>query len=369
MKIAIVCDDLIQFGGQERLVLALSDIWPNAPVYSSYISKKWQKILADKDRKYVTSFMQNLPFVEVFNRNYSVFLAHILAFESFDFSEYDVVLSISSRYAHHVITKPTTKHVCYMNSPGRMFWESADYFAEEDLKKSRLTKRLFECFIAFPLNILRMLDYVAAQRVDVFIANSRTPQERIKKYYQRDSEVAYPFADLDRFKVAKTFSEADYFMVVTRLAQWKRVDIAVQACRRLGLKLKVVGDGPALGDLKKIADKNVEILGWLDDTAVAKLYAESLAIINTQCEDFGICPLEAMASGKPVIAYGKGGALETVLAGITGEFFAKQTPESLMEVLKQFNSSKYNPEKCRNQAEKFSRKVFEQSIKKVCGWN
>jgi len=147
------------------------------------------------------------------------------------------------------------------------------------------------------------------------------------------------------------------------------VDIAVQACRRLGLKLKVVGDGPALGDLKKIADKNVEILGWLDDTAVAKLYAESLAIINTQCEDFGICPLEAMASGKPVIAYGKGGALETVLAGITGEFFAKQTPESLMEVLKQFNSSKYNPEKCRNQAEKFSRKVFEQSIKKVCGWN
>jgi glycosyltransferase involved in cell wall biosynthesis len=364
MKIAIVCDDLIQFGGQERLVEAVLEIWPDAPVFAPVISKKWQKVLQNKKIKYYASFLQRFPFAEKLYRFYSVFLLHILAFESFDFNNYDVVISISSRFSHHIITRPTTKHICYMNTPGRMFWEQRDYFEEESIRGKGFKRALFDTFLSFPINFIRMLDYIAAQRVDYFIANSKTSQARIKKYYGRESRIIYPFVDLDRFKnVLKDAAISNYFLVVTRLAPWKRVDIAIEACKNLGLNLKVVGTGPALSEFKTKTASNIEILGFVSDSKVASLYANCIAFINTQYEDFGITPLEAMACGKPVIAYGRGGVLETVKDDITGEFFKEQTVQDLISVLESFDRKKYSEEDCRIQAEKFSKQRFVEDLK------
>jgi glycosyltransferase involved in cell wall biosynthesis len=365
MKLAIVTDDLIQFGGQERLVMAVSDIFPSAPIYTSVISKKWQKRLCEKNRKFVTSFVQHWPFAKKLNRYYFPFFVHNLAMESFDFSEFDVVLSISSRYAHHVITKPTTHHICYMNSPGRMFWEPDKYFEKETYGMLKPLKFLARPLLSYFLNYSRMLDYVAAQRVDQFIANSKTPQARITKYYGLDSQVLYPFVDVDRFTLGG--STGDYALILTRLAAWKRVDIAIEACEKIGLPLKIIGAGPDLSRLRGLAGKNTKVLGYVGDEEATRLLQGCRFFINTQLEDFGITPLEAMACGKPVIAYGAGGVLETVVPSVTGEFFYKQTGDALVGVLKEFDLGKYSAEECRLQAQKFRKEVFEKGIKALVG--
>jgi len=361
MKIVIVCDDLIQFGGQENLVLAVSEVFPGAPIYSSVISKKWKKVLREKGIKFKTSFLQYFPFVEKLNRYYSVFYPHILAFENFDFTNFDVVLSISSRFAHFVITKPGTKHICYMNSPGRMIWEPASYFEQETYGKLSKLKKLGDLFVIFPTSFMRLSDYAAAHRVDFFVANAKTPQNRIKKYYGLDSKIIYPFVDCDLYKDA-TLEKGKYFLVLSRVVSWKKLDVAVEACSRLRFPLKVAGDGPDLERLKGLAGNSVEFIGYISPEKIESLIKNCIALINTQAEDFGLVPLEGMACGKPVIAYKKGGALETVVEGETGEFFDEQTPESLIELLKKFNPKNYRPEACRKQAEKFDKKIF---VKKI----
>ena len=216
---------------------------------------------------------------------------------------------------------------------------------------------------------IRELDFVAAQKVDYFIANSQNVAAKIKKYYKRDSIVIYPFINFEEIQANlhdlydKTEKE-DYFALVTRLASWKRVDIAIEVCKRLGLMLKVVGKGPDLGKLRKLANenKNIVFLNNCTDQKKFEVLANSLAVINTQYEDFGIVPLEAMACGKPVVALGRGGVLETVVLGKTGEFFAEQTPESLEAVLKGFYAERYKSEDCVEQAKKFDVNVFRYEI-------
>ena len=362
MKIAIVCDDLIQNGGQERLILGVLEMWPDAPICASVISKEWQKRLKEMKRTYFTSFLQKFPFIEKINRYYSPFLLHILAFESFNFDKFDVVLSISSRYAHFVITKPETGHICYMNTPGRMFWEQADYFAKETYGKLRPLKILAIPFLSPFLSLIRQLDYAASHRVDYFIANSKTAQSRINKYYGRDSVVINPFIDTNKFKNIKSVY-GEFYLVITRLVSWKRVDIAVEACEQLGFDLHVIGDGPDLERLKKISNGKTRFLGYADDSSKLIELSGCKALINTQKEDFGVVPLEAMVCGKPVIAYGKGGVLETVVPGVTGEFIKKQTSEALAELLKDFSPSKYRKEECVKQALKFEKRNFEASLK------
>jgi glycosyltransferase involved in cell wall biosynthesis len=362
MKLAIVCDDLIQFGGQERIVEAVLDIWPDAPLYTTVVSKEWRKKLNERGTKYFVSFMQRLPFVENIYRYYAPFIFYSIAFEKFDFTEYDVVLSISSRFAHHIVTKPTTKHICYMNTPGRMLWEDKDYFEQETYGKLKPIKILARPFLSLPLNYLRMIDYAAAQRVDSFIANSKTPKKRIKKYYGRDSTILYPFIDVNKFDGHEQI-KGDYFLILTRLASWKKVDIAIEACKRLKVKLKVIGSGPDLERLKRLANEYIEILGYVDDEETINIIKNCKAVIITQFEDFGIVPLEAMACGKPVIAYRKGGALETVEEGKTGSFFDHQTPESLMSVLSEFKEEMYSQENCKRRAINFDRSNFVERIK------
>ena len=339
------------------MVVAVHDIWPDAPIYTSVASKKWIAYAKEHSVKLVTSFMQKLPFVDSLNRFYSILLFHILAMESFDFSDYDVVLSFSSRFAHGVITKPSTKHVCYMNSPGRMFWEPAGYFDHE---------RVDGGWLALPILWMRFWSYIAAQRVDLFIANSRSIKSKIEKYYKRDAIVVYPFADICLRTDTKN-SVSDYFLVVTRLAAWKRVDVAIAACIKCGVKLKIVGVGRDMPRLKRISgsNPNIEFLGQVGDERKTELLLGCQALINTQAEDFGIVPIEAMFCGKPVIAYVFGGALETVQAGITGEFFCEQTAESLLKVLTAFDYRKYSQSNCVLQARNFSRQLYERNLKQV----
>jgi len=281
-----------------------------------------------------------------------------------DLSDYDLVVSSSSRFAHGVITRPETKHVCYMHSPGRMFWEPDRYFGSNSRLKSLL---------APILSYLRLWDHTAAQRVDQIIANSKNVAGKIKSYYGRDAVVVYPFVDLERFKLGVGNHEPGvekYYLVVTRLASWKRVEIAVAAANAVGAKLKVVGIGPDLKSLQKLAQvkgkkSDIEILGGAPDEKVTELFQNCSALVMTQEEDFGITSLEAQACGKPVIAYGRGGVLETIIPGKTGEFFSEQNTESLAEILKKFRPEKYKPEDCRANAEKFGKERFQKEILEV----
>ena len=364
MKLAIVCDDLIQKGGAERIVEEFSDMFPDSPIYTSLASKEWMRKFKKKNRVVKTSFLQKFPLSVKLNRYYSPFLLHVLAFQSFDFSDFDIVLSSSSRFAHFSLTKPGNVHFCYMHSPGRMFWEPFDYFENENFGILKPFKRFSGKFLRFPLSYLRMIDFEASKKVDFFIANSKVSQMRIKKYYGRDSQIIHPFIDYKKFEKVKP-EDGDHFLVVTRLAPWKKVDIAIEACKNLGLKLKIIGSGPDLVRLKSISNSSIEFLGYVSEERKIEEIRKCKAVIITQSEDFGIVPLEAMACGKPVIAFGKGGVLETVMPCKTGEFFEEQSSFSLEKVLKKFDPSFYSPQDCKLQAKKFDKKIFEMEIKKA----
>jgi len=372
LKIAVGHDDLtVPYAGGEKVFVAIAETFPQADIFTSMITPWWANKVsnlnkASNERRIITTFMQRIPFKRRLQK--ALFLLYPLAFESFDLSDYDLVISSSSRFAHGVITRPETKHICYMHSPGRMFWEPDHYFGSNSRLKTLLTPAL---------SYLRLWDHAAAQRVNQFMANSKNVARKIKRYYGRDAEVVYPFVDLERFKPVVSSQEPgvanNYFLVVTRLAPWKRVEIAVEAANAVGAKLKVVGIGPDEKRLEKLArsqesgvgSKKVEILGGVPDDQATELFQNCSALIMTQEEDFGITSLEAQACGKPVIAYGAGGALETVVAGKTGEFFASQDAEALAKVLKKFDPKRYRPEDCRANAEKFSKERFQKELTRV----
>jgi len=360
MKVALVCDDLIQHGGAEKIVEAVSDIFPDAPIYTTVASGKWLKHFKEKNRKVVTSFLQKFPFAAKLNRYYSVFYLHVLAIESFDFSEYDLLFSISSRYAHFAITEPKTKHICYLNTPGRMFWEPFEYFEIEGFGVPSFLRSAAMFFVKPFILLMRLADVPAMKRVDLVISNSNTTRERLRKYHGVESSIVHPFY-LPPPQVKNTIKE-DYYLVLTRLISWKHVEIAIRACEKLGKNLKIVGEGPHQRRLKSVAGKNVEFLGRVPEQEKWELLANCTALINTQKEDFGIVPLEAMAVGRPVIAYKAGGALETVAEGETGMFFEEQTAEALSKSIEKFERMTFDPAVCKEHAGKFSYGNFKCSI-------
>lgn len=352
---AIICDDLIQKGGAEYVFLDIINIFPEADIYTSVISKEWKNILKKQGREVKVSFIQKLPLAVKLNRYYSVLLLHILAFKSFDLTKYDLVLSLSARYAHFVHTTPDTKHVCYMHSPGRMFWEPFNYF-----------KKLTYWFLKFPLTIIRMMDYTAAQKVDLFLANSKTAKKRIKKYYKRDSTVLYPAINIKNIKDLLSYEkpEEDYYLIISRLVCWKRIDIAIKAFNENGKKLYIAGSGPDIKRLKKSAESNICFLGYISQKEKYNLIQNAQAVVQTQKEDFGLVPLEAAACGTPVVAYKKGGALETIVENITGIFFDEQTPESINMTLNKFSKTSFDKEKLYEHAQEFDISKFEQNLRK-----
>src|SRR3989344_748470 len=352
MKVAFVHEYLNQFGGAERVLRVLCDMFPHAPIYTLLYDEKATKGIF-KDRYIITSSLQKFPFSVTHHQFYPLVMP--LAIEQFDFSSYDLVISLSASFAKGVVTKPHTKHLCYCLTPPRFLWDNSQKFVEE-FGYPWIIRRLLPPFLSY----LRMWDYEASRRVDHFLSISHFVKQRVSKYYQRDSLVIHPPVDADFFQASKESGE--YFLMVGRLVTYKKFDVAIKAFNQLSLPLYIAGVGPQLKHLKKIAGPRIKFLGSVSDKEIKDLYAKSKALIFPQEEDFGIVPLEAMASCRPVIAFRSGGAVETIEEGKTGLFFDEQTVDSLAYAVKNFDSSKFYPEDCRKQAEKFDVTVFRNKI-------
>ena len=378
MKVAIVHDDFIQHGGAERLVLAMLKIWPQADLYSVTASDTWRSKIkklppdlparagadqprAESNKEINTTWVAKLPFKEELFRYY--YSLYPLAVESFNFDGYDLVVSSSARYAHGVITKPGTVHVAYVNSPARFIWQ------EDLVPRGYVAGKIVSWHKAW--------DRVASDRPDYVIANSKTSAGRIRKYWNRKPDaIVYPFIDTERFTRSSLIGldplgsnplgMMGYFLVVSRLNKWKRVDVAIEACNDLKLPLVIVGRGDNWEYLRRISGPTVTFLDDVSDNEMSSLYLGCKALIMTQEEDFGMTALEAQACGKPVIAFRSGGALETVVEGVTGVFFDSQNKESLKIVLHQFDPKLFLGENCTTQASKFGSARFKEELKEFC---
>lgn len=375
MRIALVYDRLNKWGGAERVLLALHEIWPKAPLFTAVYNPKTAPWAADFDVR--TSFLQRFPWAKTHHEFYPWLTP--LVFESFNFDEFDIVISVTSADAKGIITKPKTLHICYCLTPTRYLWSGyRDYFPS----------KISRCLTLPVVSYLRAWDKIASTRPDKYIAISENVKKRIKKYYGRDSTVIYPPLDTEKFSSKHpkpyTLNPTPYFLVVSRLVRYKRIDIAVEAFNKLGLPLKIVGSGREENNLKKMAQKNIEFLGNLTDRELIGYYQGCQALVFPTDEDFGLIPLEAQACGRPVIALGSGGALETVVdpaksrgahalrdagqEGATGEFFYPQTAEALRDTIQRYKDTKiqrerFKPEDCRKNAERFSKGSFKKKFK------
>lgn len=344
-KIAIVYDRVNKWGGAERVLLSLHELFPDAPLFTSVYDPDgapWAKQFSSVK----TSFLQTLPFAR---RNHEYFaLAMPIAFETFDFSPYDVVISVTSEAAKGIITGPNTLHICYCLTPTRYLWSGRTTYFD-----SRFKQLLSRPAVGY----LRKWDQIASSRSDHMIGISTEVTKRIKKYYGRESGIVFPPVETAQFTIPFK-KRKDYYLLVSRLVQYKKVDLAIRAFNKLGKKLIVVGTGREENRLKKIAQKNIRFLSHVTDKELAKLYSEAAALIFPQREDFGLVAVEALASGTPVIAYRKGGARDTITDGVTGVFFDKQSEKSLIEAVNRFTTSSFNPDILRASAQNFSKARF-----------
>lgn len=350
MRVAFVHDHLIQNGGAERVLEALQAMWPEAPTYTlAYDKERMGQTFGHRDIR--TSFLQRLPLSKM-----RWFLPLMpTATESYDLSQYDVIISSSSAFAKGVITSTHNLHICYCHTPTRYLWSDTHSYSAE-LRAPGWAKFFLPPF----LTLLRIWDRAAADRVDHFIANSETVRQRITKFYRRESEVIYPPVDVNRFTVSN--EPKTYYLIGGRIVAYKRFDIVIEAFTKLGIPLKVFGTGPAEKELRKKAGPNIQFLGRVSDDERARLFANAIAFLHPHEEDFGITAVESMAAGRPVIAYRRGGALETVIDGVTGKLFDEQSWEELADTVLNFKESDYDPLAIRQHAETFSTAVFRKSM-------
>lgn len=357
-KIAIVYDWLDSWGGVERVLLKFHELFPDAHFYTSYYDI--QKATWAKDFNIFPSFIQKFPSFIKKNRVFSLPLFPY-AFESLDLSGYDVVISVSSAFSKAVITKPHTKHICYLLTPPRYLWGMTDYY----IKGSAIISRPFTAY-------LRKFDYVAAQRPDIIFSLSRTVATRCQKYYQRPSHVVYPPFDIEYWTHLYLQTEQgrpvedDYYLVVSRLEPYKNVLLPIEVFNNNKKKLMVIGKGTQKEKLKGKASSNIIFIENITDQELANWYRHAKALIMPQEEDFGYVPLEAQVTGCPVIAYGKGGACETVMKNKNNIFFETQSEEALQEALERFEQTSYNGKHTLQAIEpfleKFSKEQFQRSF-------
>lgn len=352
--IALVFDWMTNLGGAERVNLKLHQMFPKAPIFTSiFNAEKMGKGYEDADIR--TSFIQKLPFAKEKHQWYLNFMPY--AYELFDLSSFDIVISSAHSCAKGIITKPETMHVCYCHTPMRYLWDDWHTYIR-DYKMPSILKR----YAKKKLHRLRIWDKMAADRVDYFIANSKTTQKRIEKYYRRASTVINPMINVNAYSIAQ--KTKGYFLAVGRLIPYKKFDLIVETFNNLGLPLKIVGTGLMENELKKAAKPNIEFLGFVEEKELRKLYSECEALIFPQLEDFGITPLEAMASGRPVIAYKDGGALETIIDGETGIFFNKQDELHLKGAVEKFLKEKhtFKRDRIREHVQSFDEEEFERKL-------
>ena len=354
MRVALIHDHLIQKGGGERVLEALSSLWPYAPIFTLAMSREDFPEFASKDVR--TSFIERLPGGRRHFRWYLPFMP--TAIEHFDLRPFDVAISCTSALAKGIVTHPHTVHISYCHTPTRYLWSGNQRYVDE-LDVPQAIKKILPPFLTF----LRMWDRISADRVDHFVANSENVRRRIKKYYGKDSEVIHPPVDVEKFHVSD--EEKTYYLAGGRLVAYKRFDLIVEAFKKLGKPLKIFGTGPAEAELRHMASPNIEFVGRVSDDERARLFAGAVAFIYPQEEDFGITAVESMAAGRPVIAYKKGGAIETVIEGVTGTFFDEQSSEELMDTILHFDHKAFSPAKIRAHAETFSTKVFREKMLRV----
>lgn len=346
-KIALVHDYFIQMGGAERVAAAMHDSFPIAPIYTTVaLPHRLPPELRSADIR--TSAMQWLPGMETRFRQY--FMLYPFAIEQFDLSDFDLILSSSSGYAKGVRRRPDAVHVCYCHTPMRWVWRYEDYVERESFGSAARS------VLPFALWGLRKWDLRAAQQPNYYIANSELVARRIKQVYGREAVVIPPPIEVDRFH--PTSDVDDYYLVLSRLVPYKRIDLAIEACKRMGRRLVIIGDGPDRARLEKLAGPKTEFLGRQPDQQVSLYASRCRALLFTGEEDFGMVPLEVNAAGRPVIAYRGGGAMETVVEGITGVFFDHPESSSLVAAIEEFESRIWNQKLLREHAEKFDQKVF-----------
>lgn len=358
MRVALVYDRINKWGGAERVLLALHDIWPDAPLYTSVYDEKkasWAKVFPSV----IPSFLQKFPFAKNHHEIYPWLTP--LAFESFNFDNYDLVISVTSSESKDIITKPNTFHICYCLTPTRFLWSGYDEYLNNP--GFGFLNQLVKMVLPFIFKRLKDLDLVACHRPDYYIAISQTVKNRIKKYYQQESIVVYPPVDTDFFKVKEQKLIAnEYFLIVSRLVPYKKVDLAIEVFNQLGWKLKIVGSGSEKKSLKQMARDNIELVGELTELELLSYYQECTGLLVCQEEDFGLVSLEAQACGKPVLAFNKGGAAETVINGKTGLLFEKQSVTSLREALEKFKTREFSSKVCRENALKYNRDNFKKNF-------
>ncbi len=328
-RVAVIHEWLTTYAGSERVVEQMLNMFPESDLFAvaDFLSDEDRAFLSGKE--VTTSFVQRLPFAKRFLRHYLPFMP--TAVEQWDLAEYDVVLSSNHAVAKGVITGPDQLHVSYVHTPIRYAWE----FQAQYLRESNLSWGLRSMMIRSMLHYIRNWDHASASRVDHFVANSNFIARRIEKCYRRTADVVYPPVDIDAFPAC--YEKSDYYIAASRLVPYKRVDLIVEAFRKMpDRKLLVVGDGPMHKQLSATCPGNVELLGYRPHSELVSLMQNAKAFVFAAEEDFGIMPVEAQACATPVIAYGRGGSLETVQEGATGYFFREQSPESLVEAVEEF---------------------------------
>lgn len=351
MKVALVHDWLNQMGGAENVLVALKEVFPDAPVFTSIFDRARMPAVM-RGWEVHTSALDRVP--TIYRRHQAALPLYPFVWEGFDFSGWDVVLSNKSGFCHGIITPPETLHLCYCLTPTRYLWSTEAYLQREGVGRVR------RALLPPLLTALRLWDQNAAKRVDRFAAISRAVQQRIGKVYRANSTVIYPPVDTHRFAPGET---EDYFFIVSRLIPYKRIDLAVQAFSRLGLPLVIAGDGRDREALQAAAAPNVRFLGRVSDAKLSRWMGGARAFIFPGEEDFGIAPLEAASAGVPVIAYAAGGALDTVRDGETGLFFHDASSDSLMDAMRRFEPMRWDRSHIRAHAQQFDVQQFKYKIR------
>jgi len=353
-RVAIVHDWLISSRGGEKVLEAILELFPQAEIFTLFYDSNR---VSEKIRRHPVhvSFLNRFPQAHRYYRHLLPLFP--MAIERFDLTDFDLVISSSHCVAKGVIVGPQALHLCYCHTPMRYAWDRyRDYFPPG-----------WKEGLVFPfIHYLRIWDVTSSARVDGFIANSSWVARRIEKYYRRSSEIIHPFVDLSAYPLSEKKRESHY-LAVSAFAPYKRLDLAIEACRKLDRKLRIVGEGQDSALLKRLAGDNVTFLGRLDSDGLRREYAEARALLFPGEEDFGITPLEAMASGTPVLAFGRGGTLDSILPGETGLFFPEQTVESLTQAMLKFEASEmhFSPARCRTRAESFGREAFQRRFTEV----
>lgn len=351
MKLAITHDWLTVPGGAEKVIKRWYDMYPESLIHTTVFDKKRIGHIFD-EKRVVPSFMQKIPLSQ---KHYTKMLSFMpRAFEEFDMGAYDVVLSSSSSCAKGVLTGPDTVHIAYIHSPMRYAWDLYHDYYRSAGKVARFMMRR-------TMPQIRQWDVINSTRVDHFIANSNFIARRIRKYYRREADVIFPPVDTE-FYTPGTEEGEDYYLILSRFVPYKKIDMAIEACNRMKRRLIVIGGGSQEGELKEMAGPTIEFTGIIDDEKVREYYRNCRAFLFPGLEDFGITPVEAQACGRPVIAFGRGGALDTVLPGKTGILFQEQTTSSLISAIKEFEEVQWDSRIIRKHAESFSNERFDREI-------